>query len=305
MNPEILDVKDCLVLIALRRVSSISRVASELGISQPAVSQRILLMEERLGCCLVHRGQGRSRVSLTAKGLQAEDVARRVISMLGSLSDELNGAVGVISGKVHVATVYSLGLHSLAGPIRQYLEDVPSAELDIEYMRTDRVYESVLSGESDVGVVACAKDQRGLTIIPWIREPMVLVASPNFRSSLTGPFNLVDLQHIPYIAFSEGIPTRALVDDVLRRAGVHVDIRKNYDNIETLKRTIELGFGVSFLPKTTVLRELRDGVLCEWKIDTLEFMRPCGVLLPEGKPLSRATLAWIRILCPSTDVSAT
>lgn len=293
----LLDVKDCAILCGLRRYGTISQVANHIGVSQPAISQRITAIEARLGVRILDRGPGRSGQQLNAHGVVLEDAARRILGILDELPSALYGASTDLVGRLHVATVYSLGLHSLADPIRRFLNEAPSVEFDIEYMRTDRVYESVLSGESDIGIVACPKDVKGIRVLDWVNEPLVLVMSPMFALPTSdSEIALLDLQCLPFIAFADGIPTRLLIERSLHREGVKLDVRKSYDNIETLKRTVELGFGVSLLPKQTVVNELADGTLLEVPIRGFSLSRACGILLLENKTVGRAAQKWLDLL---------
>lgn len=297
MDVHLMDVKDCAILCGLRRFGSISQVAGHIGVSQPAISQRITALEARLGFRILDRGPGRSGQQLNAHGIVLEDAARRILSILDDLPRALYGASFEMIGRLHVSTVYSLGLHSLAEPIRRFLNEAPTVEFDIEYMRTDRVYESVLSGESDVGIVPCPKDVKGIRVIEWVNEPLVLVMAPTFGLvSSQGVLSVSDLQGIPFIAFADGIPTRLLIERSLQRVGVKLDVRKSYDNIETLKRTVELGFGVSILPRQTVINDLLDGTLLEVPIKGFSISRSCGILLLENKTIGRATQKWLDLL---------
>lgn len=297
MDFGLLDVKDCAILCGLRRFGSISQVASHIGVSQPAISQRITALEARLGFRILDRGPGRSGQQLNAHGIVLEDASRRILAILDELPSALYGASSDLVGRLHVATVYSLGLHSLAEPIRRFLNEAPNVEFDIEYMRTDRVYESVLSGESDVGIVACPKEVKGIRVLEWVNEPLALVMSPSFVISGQGDgISVSDLAGLPFIAFADGIPTRSLIERSLQRVGVKLDVRKSYDNIETLKRTVELGFGVSLLPRQAVMNEIADGALQEVSIRGFSISRSCGILLLEKKTIARAAQKWLDLL---------
>ena len=293
----LMDVKDCAILCGLRRFGSVSQVAGHIGVSQPAISQRITALETRLGFRILDRRPGRAGQQLNAHGIVLEDAARRILAILDELPGSLYGASSDLVGRLHVSTVYSLGLHSLAEPIRRFLNEAPSVEFDIEYMRTDRVYESVLSGESDVGIVACPKEVKGIRVLEWVNEPLVPVMAPCFSlPAMEGEISMSVLQGIPFIAFADGIPTRLLIERSLQRVGVKLDVRKSYDNIETLKRTVELGFGVSILPRPAVLNELMDGTLREMPISGFTLSRSCGILLLENKTVGRATQKWLDLL---------
>ena len=139
MDLGILDIKDCAILCGLRRYGSISQVASHIGVSQPAISQRLAALESRVGFKILHRRPGKSGLQLNAHGVVLEDAARRILSIVEELPNALYGASSELVGRLHVATVYSLGLHNLAEPIRRFLNEAPNVEFDIEYMRTDQI----------------------------------------------------------------------------------------------------------------------------------------------------------------------
>ena len=90
------------------------------------------------------------------------------------LSDE-------IAGTVRVATVYSVGLHALPPRLKPFLAAHPRVNVHLEYKQTDQIYDDVASGAVDVGIVACPAPKRGLQVVPFAEEPMVLVCAPEHR----------------------------------------------------------------------------------------------------------------------------
>ena len=73
--------------------------------------------------------------------------------------------------------------------------------------------------------------------------------------------SLRQLEGLDFIGFADDIPTRKLVDDRLRAAGVRVRLVNSFDNIETIKNLVEIGPAVSIVPADTVAQEARAGTL--------------------------------------------
>ena len=146
------------------------------------------------------------------------------------LSDE-------IAGTVRVATVYSVGLHALPPRLRPFLAAHPRVNVHLEYKQTDQVYEDVVSGAVEVGIVACPSGKRGLEVVPFAEEEMVLVCAPEHPLA-QGKVSLRQLDGLAFIGFADDIPTRRLVDDKLKAAGARIKVVSTFDNIETIKNLV-------------------------------------------------------------------
>ena len=84
-----------------------------------------------------------------------------------------------ISNVVQVAAIYSVGLRDMNQYIERFAADPAGDKVQIEYLHPDRVYEKVLEGAADLGLVSFPKKSRGLAAIPWREEEMVVTCAPN------------------------------------------------------------------------------------------------------------------------------
>jgi DNA-binding transcriptional LysR family regulator len=270
---------------------SFTRAAERHFISQPAVSQRIRAMERHFGQILVDRGKGKGRVVPTDAGKVLYDGAKALIGQTSELEMRIRGISDEISGTVRVATVYSVGLHALPGRLKPFLAAHPNVNVHLEYSRTGKVYQDVLSGVVDVGIVACPQARAGIEIVPFGEERMALICAPEHRLANAVSVQLSELEEEPFIAFADDIPTRKLTDERLRAAGVRVRIVMSFDNIETIKNLVEIGSGVALVPENTVRSEVREGALTvvPLAIDD-EFLRPAGILI-KPSAMRRASIS--------------
>lgn len=292
-----MDLESLELLIALAESGSFSKAAERRAMSQSAVSQRLRALESALGHRLVVRGKGRPGAELTEAGERTLAAAREIAARRTALERELAELGGEPGGTLNVATVYSIGLHALTPALQQFLAACPQVNLHLEYLRTDRIYAALLQGTLDCGIVACPQKRAGIEVLPLTDEPMVAVTAPGHALAGADALAPPALQSAPFVAFDADIPTRRLIDGWL--GGTSVRVVQAFDNIETIKRVVEIGLGVAIVPEPTVRREVRDGALVvRALIPTL--VRPTGILLRQGGVRSRALERFLGVLLGET-----
>src|SRR5512138_3432134 len=129
------------VFCDLTETESFTRAAQINGVTQSAVSQTISSLERQFKSLLIERSKKNFR--LTAEGEVLYDYSKQILQSYDSLRNKLQGLQGEISGSIHVATVYSIGLHELPPYVKLFLKDHPGVNVRVEYRRADQVYEDV------------------------------------------------------------------------------------------------------------------------------------------------------------------
>lgn len=284
------------LFVDLAETKSFRKTAERHFISQSAVSQRIQSLEQEFGHILVERGKGRPGAHFTEAGQRLLEGARDLLARADVLKREMAELSGEVSGTLRVATVYSIGLHALTPAVRAFLTQYPHVNFRLEYLRTDRIYTAVLASDIDCGIVACPREMPQINVVPLHEEQMVVVLPPAHPLGDREALRPEDLAGQPFIAFDPDIPTRRLTDDMLRERGVTVDIVHIFDNIETIKRVVEIGQGVSIVPEPTVRREARDGSLLVRPLSGVTLRRPTGILLKKSRVRSNALTRFLETL---------
>ncbi len=277
---------------------SFSRAAQMNYVSQSAVSQQLKALETRYGCVLVERGAHR-RAVLTDAGRVFYADCKDLLERFQRLEDRLRDRSAPIGGTVRVATVYSVGLHALPPYLTQFLKACPQVKVHVEYSRTNRICDALVHDLLDIGIIALPVPTAAVTVIPWREERLVLVCPPGHRLARKRQIGLDLLQGEPFIAFERDIPTRKTVDRLLRAHGVAVRTVMEFDNIETIKRSIEVGSGVSILPEPTVANETRSGLLTPVRLAGGPFTRQLAIVHRRGRVLTAAAHEFIRMLTRS------
>ncbi len=276
------------------RQRSFSRAADENDMSQSAASQLVHQLEERLGVKLIDRSK--RPFVLTPEGEVYYDGCRSVMERYGALEDKVRTLHQEVAGCVRVASIYSVGLHHMNRYMQEFLSQHPKANVRLEYLHPHRVFESVENDLSDLGLVSYPKSSRTLTAIPWREEPMVLVCAPTHELAGRASIGLGQLHGRELVGFDSDLTIRREIDRVLHLHRIEVQLVMEFDNIETIKRAIEIDAGVSLLPEPTVLREVAAGTLAAVPLDTDELVRPLGIIHRRGKQLSATTWRFVELL---------
>jgi DNA-binding transcriptional LysR family regulator len=273
---------------------SFSRAAEDNGISQSGASQVVGQLEARLGVQLIERSK-RPLVP-TREGQVFFDGCRKIIARYDALEDEVRSLHEQVAGQVRVAAIYSVGLHHMSRYLQEFMSQHPKANVRLEYLHPERVLEAVEGGEADIGVVSYPRSTRTVHAEPWREEPMVLVCAPGHPFAGHDTIPLAALDGRAMVNFDPDLVIRHEIDRVLAARGVEPNVVMEFDNIETIKRAIEIDAGVALLPEPTVLREVAAGTLASVRISDEELVRPLGIIHARGKPLAPTVRRFIELL---------
>lgn len=279
--------------VAARR--SFSRAAEAHHVSQPSASQAVHMLEERLGTRLIDRSK--RPLELTAAGEIYFDGSRKLLDSFHRLEDRVRQVENnKVAGRLRVAAIYSVGLLQMDAYVRQFEELHPEVDLQLEYLHPDDVYARVLSEEAAVGLVSFPRDGGEISCIPWQEQDMVLVVSAEHRLAASEPVSPAEMTGENFVAFTAELAVRKQIDRWLKRAKVSVSVVHEFDNIETIKRAVEIGSGVTILPEPTIRREIEIGSLCAIPLREVQWRRPLGIVHRRHKALSAAANKFVELL---------
>ena len=277
-------------------MQSFSLAAERNFITQSAVSQQIRTLEEKFDRRLLERVRGRREIRLTPAGEAFYRESREVLQAFDQLEESMRSLVGKIGGTVKVATVYSVGLHELPPKVREFMTKFPSVKIDLEYSRTTRVVRDVLDGTVELGVVSFPEQKRGLTVVPMTGDRLVLICPPDHEFAEREQIKSKELKGQKFVFFERDIPTRKATDKILKANGVEVEKVAEFDNIETIKRSVEVGFGLAIVPHPSVISEEKRGQLAIVELAEKEWVRPVGVIFRSDRSLSLAAKKFVNLL---------
>ena len=278
----------------LIETASFSNAATLNGITQRAVSQQIRALEKRFDVVLVERGK--KNFSVTPEGKIFLEAARDILQVYNSIDDRIHDLQNRVIGELRVATVFSLGLHELPPYIKEYRSRFPDVELTIDYLRSNQVYQEVLDGKAELGVVAYPAKRKGLSIEEFSTDRLVCICPPDHRFAGRKSLKVADLDGEKFISFEPDLPTRKAIDREMKDAGVRVHREMEFDNIETVKRAVEIEHGISVVPENSLEQEIKAGSLLAIPLRSPSLVRPLGLVQKRTRAISPAMREFIAIL---------
>ncbi len=282
------------VFCDLAETESFTKAAQINNVTQSAVSQQISSLERQFKSLLIERSKKKFR--LTREGQVLYEYSKQIIQTFDSLHSRLQEIKDIISGTIRVATIYSIGLHDLPPYIKKFLKAFPTVNVHVEYRRSNQVYDDVLGNVVDLGLVAYPQRDLKLEIVPLRKDRLVLVCHPEYALAKKKSVGLAEIAGHKFISFASDIPTRKAIDKILRDELIEVQHVMEFDNIETVKRAVEINAGIAILPQGTILQELSNNTLVALELEGGEFFRPLAAIYKKNRVLSPAMKQFLSIL---------
>jgi DNA-binding transcriptional LysR family regulator len=290
------------------RWASFSRGASENGMSQSSASQAVQRIEDHLGVKLIDRSK--RPLVLTPQGKLFYEGCKELVSRYLEIENQVKAfeADSALVGMVRVASIYSVGLAHMTRYVQTFVRLHPDVDVRLEYLHPTKVVEAVTQGTADLGLISFPKKSSDLVAIPWREEPMVLAVAPTHGLAASEAIEVARLDGEKMVSFDEDLLIRRAIDRFLRRHEVHVEVILEFDNIENIKRAVEIQAGLAILPEPTLSQEVKAGTLVVVRFADATLTRPLAILHRRGHRLDRPAekfLEWLMGEPPSVESPGT
>jgi DNA-binding transcriptional LysR family regulator len=289
-----MDTKQLAAFCAVVERKSFSEAAERLGVTQPAVSQQIRSLEERVGQQLLDRS-GR-RVEPTEAGNRLYRSAQRLLALERQLLEEVAGeAEGPLRGQLAIGASTGPGGTVVPVLLCEFAEANTEVTIDLAISDTQTIVDRVARRELELGIVGATPRNRSVAYEPFFRDEVVLVCPPGHRFA-GKTVSLDDLRGERLIVMQEGAGVRQVIEDELREAGTRLrdlDVRLELGLQESVKSAVEAGHGVTFISRTAVEPELASGTLAEAGVRGLEPSREISLVRATGRVSTRVADAFV------------
>ncbi len=290
------DVLRALVVVA--REGNMTRAASKLYMTQPALSAQIKRLEQELGQVLFvrhPRGMSLSEAGevFIVHAQQALSSVERGKEALASLKDLGGGSLAIGGGAT--ATTYLL-----PPVLGRFHQAYPGVRLFVRELSSRQVLEGVFTGDLDLGVVTLdpgeplARHLRGkLLVEPWVEDELVLLVPPEhpLRGQSTFAWELLDAE--PFVFFEAHSAVRSLIDAHFRAAQVVPEVVMELRSIESIKKMVAQGIGAAFVSRAA-LGPFDQGLVCA--VEDGRVRRTLALVQREGQTPRRAAQVFVELL---------
>ena len=291
-----MDTQNLRAFLLVAESGSFSLAAQKLHLTQPAVSKRVAQLEEQLNVSLFDR-IGRN-IRTTEAGEALLPHARAVQLELQSAEQSVRDLSGEVRGRLRLATSHHIGLHRLPPVLSFFSKAFPAVHIDIDFMDSEQAYELTLRGEVELSIVTLAPVavDRIVTIPVW-PDPLDFMVQEGHALSRHKKLGLEMLSEHPAILPGLNTYTGQIVKNLFDQRGLPMNIAIATNYLETIRMMASVGLGWTVLP-----RSMRDTSLTTLPLHDALIERTLGIVLHEGRSLSRAARAFIDALQSHQDI---
>ena len=277
--------------IAVAETKSFSSAADILHVTQSTISKRIALLETTMGQKLFDRIA--RQVSVTPAGAELLPRAKHMVQEYQNAIQAINDLAGNTSGILRLAISHHLGLHRLPPLLKTYAQEHPDVILDIEFMDSEKAYEQVLQGHSEVAVITLALEQHyNITRNKIWNDCLRFVCAQDHPLSKVQEPRLAHLAEYPVILPGLNTYTGRIVQNIFQAEDIRLKSPMSTNYLETISTMVEVGLGWSVLPETLVKN------LHVIPISGCHIQRELGYIHHTKKTLSNSAKAFIALINP-------
>lgn len=256
----IFETKHLRAVLAVAEHGTMTKAGHELHISQPALSQQLLLLERRLRTPLFHR-EGK-RMIPTAAGERVVAGARAMVAELQALEEDVRRIAAGQDVILRLGTQCYTVFHWLPMLLGEYAKTHPSVDVQIVSDASLSPEHALLQGKIDLGIINRPGDDQRLSYFPLFEDEMVVITAPHHPFSRQAFVSAVDLADEHFITYAVP-PGHGLISQaVLRPAGVRPRRVTEVQWTDAIVEFVKAGMGVSVIATWAVESHIRDGSLC-------------------------------------------
>jgi DNA-binding transcriptional LysR family regulator len=275
--------------ITVAELGSFSDAAEHLYLTQSAISKRIALLEQQIGKRLFDRIA--RQVSLTEAGQALLPRARRILQEYENALQAINDLSGEASGTLRLAISHHLGLHRLPPVLKQFAQKYPNVSLDIEFTDSEKAYDKVLHGDSEVAVITLAlQTHHNINSQVIWNDPLRFICAPDHPLAQLQQPALQDLADYPIILPGMNTYTGQIIQKLFQEQEIPLKTPMSTNYLETISTMVEVGLGWSVLPETLVRG------LHVMPFEQIRIERELGFIHHTKRSLSNAALAFLEML---------
>ncbi|MBM3856895.1 MAG: LysR family transcriptional regulator [Verrucomicrobia bacterium] len=262
---------------------TISGAAKMLGISQPAVTQHIHLLEEHFKVPLFTRS--RHGVALTEEGLTLLAHARQVATLEEKIAEKLHQPHHPFHGRLRLGTSNTITQYYLPKILARFKKNHPAVTIEVLGGNSTSTIGSLLDQRIDIGLIEGPCRRRDLRVHPFFEDEIVPIASPKNPLSKKKSITPHELSRALFIFREQGSGTRQHVEEHLQRAKISIkqlQIIQELPSTEAIKRVIALDMGLGFVSRLSITNEIANGTLSTLNIPRLKIRRHFSTILALG-----------------------
>ncbi len=287
-----MDIHELEVLISVADEKSFSRAAKILHRTQPAISQAIGRLEDEVGEKLFDRSSKDGMLTLAGEVLL--EYARQMMNLRRTAHTALRDLRELHYGKVSISanehTVFFL-----LPVIDEFKRRHPLIKVEVQRGVASRIPKEIMARDVEIGVISFKPTDRSVKSIPVGTDELVLIVARKHQLAKQKTVSVKDLGIESFIAHNAPSPYRDQVIEKFRKHKVVLNIAVEMPSLEAIKRLVELGVGVAFVPKLTAQNEIDSGQLVGLSVREMKLVRQLHIVHRRNGVLSHAAKVFLQL----------
>ena len=273
------------------KCKNVSLAAKQLFVSQPAVTAQVKLFEESCGLKLFKK-KGRHLI-LTDEGKTLFNFSRKIFETEKKVEDAVAQMKALKKGNLKLGSARTYARYFMPFLLTGFRDAFPDIKIHLDEGSSREMIQSLIDLENEVVIIAKADDNPNIAFIPFSREELVLILSPNHRLASKASISFEQIAEEPIIMKDSGSGTRRLVDGLFSNNGVTPNVLMETGDAEIIKLLVQHGEGISFLVKEAVAIELQEKKLVSIPLKAETIFLDVTIAYLKNQPLSPPAQAFL------------
>lgn len=288
-----MNIKQVRAFLAVAQSMNFTHAASQLHLSQPALSLSIKGLEDNLGGKLLIRTT--RHISLTPEGEALVPIAKRLLAQWKNAEDEMRQRFALQLGKITIASMPSFAASLLPKAIQIYHASYPNIQVAIDDVLSDKVIEMVRNNQVELGISFESSSLYDLSFYPLYEDTFIAILPKNHALEQHESITWQALLKYNFITLQRPSSVRAMIESTLNEAGIELNVAFDAHQLTTVGRMVSEGMGVAVVPELCRQQALEQGAVCRPIIQP-EIRRRVGVICQPRSHLSIAAAAMLDVL---------
>ncbi|HEV2493605.1 MAG TPA: LysR family transcriptional regulator [Terriglobia bacterium] len=283
--------------LEVSKLRSFSRAAEKLYRTQPAISAQVRLLEQECGEKLFDRSG--KKVQLTPAGEILQGYAERLLAMQKEALQAIAELNQTPRGKLYIGANEATCLYVLPKTFARFKGLYPLVQISIYRNFSHKILQKVQEGQVDLGIVTLPHTGTGMEVIRVFRDEVQVVTPKNHPLAKSRTLTAEQVSHYPLILPKTG-HTRVVIDRLFREYRGHLQISMELASVESIKKFVGAGLGVSLISRTYAHAEVAAGLLKLIPLDGQKIYRELGLIYRRDRYLSLPAKVFINVVREST-----
>lgn len=283
------------------KLTSFSKAANALSITQPAVSIQIRKLESDLHTILINRN--RPSITLTEEGKMVYDYTKRIFELAEDMEQTITDMAGLKSGKLSIGSSTTPGEYLLPSIVGKFRSKFPMIEIAVDIANTQTIVGRIQRREIHLGFAGACIRNANIESIEYVSDNIVLIASPNHPLSTIKGLCMQNLVNHDFVLRESGSATRDIAEKSLAEHGFPVKVSMELGSNEAVKRAVEAGLGIGMVSEFGIIPELDSGLIKILDVVDWKCTRPITVFYRNDLRLNPAQNAFLRFLIEEMKIT--